>query len=49
MSKNIASAKIIKVHMTAKQAIRYAILANVIITHLYSTDGFFFLILNKAP
>lgn len=44
--KNTAYGNRIKFHITAKQAIRYAILANVMVNHLYSTDGFF---LNKAP
>lgn len=39
--KNIAYGNIIKFHITAKQAIRYAILANVMVNHLYSADGFF--------
>lgn len=41
VKKNIAYGNLIKFHITAKQAITYAILANVMVNHLYSTDGFF--------
>lgn len=44
--KNRAYGNIIKFPIPAKQAIRYAILANGMVNQLYSTDGFF---LNKAP
>lgn len=44
--KTRAYGNIIKFPIPAKQAIRYAILANGMVNQLYSTDGFF---LNKAP
>lgn len=40
--KNRAYGNIIKFPIPAKQAIRYAILANGMVNQLYSTDGFFF-------
>lgn len=38
---NIAYGNIITFHITANQAISYAVLAHVMVNHLCSADGFF--------